>query len=99
MLTRENILDYLRANKEYFRQNYGVIELGLFGSFAKNEATEKSDIDIIYDFEKGTIGLFDKKIEISEVLSKEFKRDVDLCRIKYVRSFLKPNILRDAIYV
>lgn len=87
MLTREDILNYLKENKTNFRENYGVIELGLFGSFAKNEATEESDIDILYDFDQKTTGLFDKKIKITEVLQNEFNRNVDLCRVKYVRPF------------
>jgi hypothetical protein len=39
MLTREDILTILRDNKERFAEKYGVTKLGLFGSFARNEAT------------------------------------------------------------
>ena len=47
MLTREKILDVLRSNKSYFESELGVIKIGLFGSYAKNEQNAKSDVDIL----------------------------------------------------
>ena len=46
MLTRDDILQILLDNKERFAEKYGVTKLGLFGSFARNEATEESDVDV-----------------------------------------------------
>ena len=45
MLTRDDILQFLRDNKERFAEQYGVTKIGLFGSFARDEATEESDVD------------------------------------------------------
>ena len=49
MLTRDDVLQILRDNKERFAEKYGVTKLGLFGSFARNEATEESDVDVCFD--------------------------------------------------
>jgi len=47
MLTQEEILHFLRDNKELFAEKYSLEKIGLFGSFARNEQTEDSDIDLL----------------------------------------------------
>jgi predicted nucleotidyltransferase len=54
MLTKNEILKYLSKNKELFKQNFNIIRIGLFGSFARDEQTENSDIDIIIEMETDT---------------------------------------------
>ena len=54
MLTRENVLQILRENKDRFAEKYGVTKIGLFGSFARNEAPEESDIDVCVELAKTT---------------------------------------------
>jgi len=51
MLSKDKILSVLKNNKPAL-QNLGVEEIGLFGSYAKNEAREKSDIDIFTKLNK-----------------------------------------------
>ena len=50
MTTRENILSLLSCHKEELSR-YGVSDIGLFGSYLRNEQTSKSDIDLLIDFE------------------------------------------------
>ena len=45
-MTTLQILNFLRSHKEEFRQKFGITKLGLFGSYARGEATKDSDIDI-----------------------------------------------------
>ncbi len=52
-INQEFILETLRANCERLRNEFGIERIGLYGSFARNEQTEKSDIDLVYDLEKG----------------------------------------------
>lgn len=99
MLTRNNILDYLKENKGYFEREFKVSKLGIFGSFARNEMNEKSDIDILIDFEKGTKNMFFNKEEIREIISNTFDRNVDVCYPDYLNKYFKNDILEDAIYV
>ena len=47
MLYRAEILDYLRENKKVFLTVYGVRKIGLFGSYARDEQSDQSDIDIL----------------------------------------------------
>jgi predicted nucleotidyltransferase len=56
--TREEILKVLRDNKERFAEKYGVTKLGLFGSFARNEATEGSDLDLLVEFIQPNVSLW-----------------------------------------
>ena len=67
MLPREGILTILRDNKERFAEKYGVTKIGLFGSFARNEATEESDVDVCVEVIEPTYDvMFDLREEIME---------------------------------
>ena len=51
-MTREYILEKLKENKDYFKKEFGVEKIGLFGSYATGQATNKSDIDIFVNFKE-----------------------------------------------
>jgi uncharacterized protein len=71
----------------------GVISAGVFGSYAKDQQTSKSDVDLLVEFEQ-PIGLFSfagLKNEISEILG----LPVDLVTRKALHPMLKDNILSD----
>lgn len=69
------------------------VKIGVFGSYARNEETENSDIDILYEF-KNTIGLF-KLVRIQLELEKKLNRKIDLVSEKYIYKSIKPKILGD----
>ncbi|HEV7347824.1 nucleotidyltransferase family protein [Telluribacter sp.] len=98
-ITREYILEYLRAKKEELALQYRVNTLALFGSYARGEETEDSDIDLLIDFQPGTPNLYDKKHEIKGMFESELGKKVDLCSEKYVKPYFKSQILRSALYV
>ena len=62
MLTQEEILKYLKEYKSLKKDEYHIKRLGVFGSYARNEASENSDIDIVVDFEEPD--LFNKKVDV-----------------------------------
>ena len=67
--------------------------IGVFGSYSRNEMTQESDIDILYNFQK-RISLFDLvglKLELEDILH----RKVDLVSEKSVDKYIKPFILKD----
>ena len=97
--TKEKIIAYLTEKKEDFFSNYQLIKLGLFGSFARGEESENSDIDLIIEFLPQTSNLLEKKAEIKRQIKKEFNREVDVCREKYIKSYYKNQILKHVIYV
>lgn len=99
MLDKTDILNFLRANKEYFKTKFNVIKIGIFGSYAREEQTDNSDIDIIIEFEEETDNLFDKKFELREFLVLKFNKKIDICREGAIKPIFKPLILKDTIYV
>ncbi len=98
MINSEQILNYLSSNKARFKEDYHVIRIGLFGSMAYGGASEKSDIDIIIEFEENTSGLFEIKQQLKTEIQKVFDRPVDICREKYIKPFLRDRILGDVQY-
>ncbi len=99
MLNREDILNYLKTNKILFIEKFNIIQIGIFGSFARNEQTEKSDIDIIIEMPRGTEDIFEKKQQLRELLKNQFHREIDICRERAIKPLFKEMILKDAIYV
>ena len=99
MIKKDEILSFLKENKEIFFSEYQIEKIGLFGSFSRNEGTEESDIDLVVEFEPNTQNLSDKKSKIKNFVAKKFGREVDLCREKYIKPYFKNQILQSAIYV
>ena len=98
MLSSHEIIQFLKANKSYFRTHFHCSEIGLFGSFARNEQTEDSDIDILIVFEPETAYLYDVELELKQYLEKSFHREVDICSEKWIKPVFKPLVLKEAIY-
>lgn len=97
METTQEIVDRLRAYKEKFANKYGIEQLGLFGSVARGEQDEKSDIDVIIKLRRPSCFTC---FGIQEELRKLFHRKVDLITLheNMFRSF-RQNLERDAIYI
>ena len=68
-------------------------KIGIFGSYARDENSDNSDIDILYSFEEA-VGLF-KLIGIKVDLEERLNKKIDLVSEKYANLNLKPAILRD----
>ncbi len=95
-MKKQHILDYLRQHKETFRQKYAVEQIGLFGSYARDEATQESDVDIFVRMKPDLFRMIGLKREIEEDLS----RPVDIIRDhKNIRPSLRQMIQQDITYV
>ncbi|HMO41317.1 MAG TPA: nucleotidyltransferase domain-containing protein [Saprospiraceae bacterium] len=99
MIKKDEILSFLKEHKDQLFSEYQLIRIGLFGSFARDEATANSDIDLIVEFEPNTENLSEKKSKIKDLVAKKFDREVDLCREKYIKPYFKHQILQSVIYV
>ena len=75
---------------------YNVDKIGYFGSFARNEQNENSDIDIIVSFKKPLGWAF---FDLQELLEKELHRKVDLVTFNALKEQLKESILNEVKYV
>jgi predicted nucleotidyltransferase len=99
MLRREEILNFIRQNRIYLKEHFYIKKIGLFGSFVHDEQAEDSDIDIIIELEENTPGIYELKEELREFFAKHFNRDVDLAREKYLKSYVKSQIIHEVAYV
>jgi len=99
MLTQQNILNFLSENKLFLREQFHVVKIGIFGSFARNEQNPDSDIDILIELENNVSNVFDLKWNLREFLKNQFQRNVDICNSKHIKPYAKDYILKDAIYV
>ncbi len=99
-MDRNNILQILTQEKPFYKTQFHVEKLGLFGSFAKDEQTEDSDVDVLFELDDTPISdLYDNKEAFRTYLENKFQRKVDMCRIKFIKPFLKEYILKDAIFI
>ena len=97
MKTKEEILKILRDELPYLREKFNVKSIGLFGSYARGEQKDKSDVDILVEFSK-PIGFF-KFMELEEYLSKRLGVKVDLVTPDALKPMIKPQIMREVVYV
>jgi len=99
MTTKGEILEFLILNKQYFRDQFGIVKIGLFGSYAKDEQTDGSDIDLMVEFAKNTPNLFDVKNELKKYVKEKFNIQVEIAREKYLKPIYRDSILKETIYV
>lgn len=93
MLVLQDCIDKLSVFKQQYGRQYGITKLGIFGSVARQENTEESDIDIVVEVEKPTLSLM---YELKEMLKALFKCEVDLIRFRStLRPLFKSNILNE----
>jgi len=94
---RDDALNILRNYKDDHASEYGIISLGIFGSVARNEADEKSDVDVVVQIQKPNLFILSRiRMELEEL----FHTHVDLVRFRdRMNGFLKSQIQKDAVYV
>ncbi len=92
--TRETVLQKLEDNQETIR-GFGVKRLGLFGSVARGEATEGSDLDFLVELEKKS---FDVYMDLKDFLEEMFDCKVDLVMKEALKPRLREPILKETIY-
>jgi predicted nucleotidyltransferase len=95
MQTKDSIINFLKQNKQIIQEKYDVNKIGLFGSFARDEATKDSDIDILVDMKSS----FDNFFELKYFLEDAFQTKVDLGKEKNLRLLVKEQIKKELIYV
>jgi len=94
----EKILKILKLVKQKYTKD-GITLVGVFGSVARGETHNGSDIDILYKTQKGIENLYDKKSLLKEELQNILKTKVDLANEKYIKPYAKESIIKDLIYV
>ena len=99
MNTKNEIITFLEQNKNYLQKKFHITKIGLFGSFARDEQTTVSDVDLLIELDDNVENIHDTKESLKAFLSDAFQRSVDLAREKYLKPYAKEMILKDTIYV
>jgi predicted nucleotidyltransferase len=93
-MTRDEILKRVEENRAKIR-GLGVRRLGIFGSYARGEQQETSDMDFLVEFESAT---FDNYFDLKFFLEDLFARQVDLVVSDTLKPRIRASILKEAIY-
>jgi predicted nucleotidyltransferase len=95
MKHKEQILNLLKQQLPSLKQNFKVKSIGIFGSYAREEQTEKSDIDLLVEFE-APVGFF-KFIELEDYLSEKLGVKVDLVTPDALKPLIKPQVMEELL--
>ena len=98
MTTKENIIATLKSYKPAL-SIFGVQNIGLFGSYSRNEQSDKSDIDLLIDFEPEKEN-FDNYMAVYDIFESIFKDEkVEVVTKNGLSKHIGPRILNDVMYV
>ena len=92
-MSRDEVLTRVAAHRDELVA-LGVEELSLFGSFARGEEREHSDLDFIVQLRQNS---FDSYMGVKELLETIFDRKVDLVLRESIKPRLREAILREAV--
>ena len=96
-MDKKDILDYLKQHYQEFKDKYQIEQIGVFGSYARDEATKDSDVDICIKTEHTDLFAL---VHLKEDLKQLFKTDIDIVRVRdKMNPYLKNRIEKEAIYV
>lgn len=95
MLSRDAVAKRLKEYMPLLEEKYHVKRIGFFGSYARNEQREDSDIDILVEFSK-PVGF--EFIDLKFYLEELFNRKVDLATVEALKPRIKEDILKEVIY-
>jgi hypothetical protein len=90
-------LNIINENRATLRDKYFVKEIGIFGSVARGEQTAASDVDVLVEFSE-PVGFF-VFLDLEDFLARTFGKKVDLVTKRALKSAVKDQILKDAVYV
>jgi predicted nucleotidyltransferase len=99
MKTLDEIKETLRAEKVFLAQEYGVTEIGIFGSYVRGDQDPNSDIDVLVELERppriSLLGLVDLQHYLGDLLGTE----VDVAIKRNLKKRIGRRILSEVVYV
>lgn len=96
-MTRRKIISSIEKSKVRLT-SLGVKSIGLFGSFAKGQASRDSDVDLLVEFDSGK-KTYDNFIDTCFLLEELMGRKVELVTTDSLSPYIKPYILKEVEYV
>ncbi len=99
MPSKDVILSTLKSMKPELAAKYHIDSLALFGSVARGEAREDSDVDILFEVADGAKLSIFTYLKLAGELEAKLHSKVDLVRESRLKEGLKPYVMKDALYV
>ena len=96
-LTKDDIVGSIRGASEMLT-SLGVKSIGLFGSFVRGDASLRSDVDVLVEFDPDK-RTFDNFIETCFFLEELLKHKIELVTTESISPYIKPYILKEIEYV
>ena len=96
-MRKEDVLKLLSQHKPELVQRFGITDLALLGSIARDEAMDASDVDVMVEFERRSTAK--RYLGVQLYLEDLLKRPVDLVQKEVVGPELKSYVERDLIHV
>ncbi|MCD4720254.1 MAG: nucleotidyltransferase domain-containing protein [Desulfobacula sp.] len=76
-LSKYEIINLIKAEKAFLKENFGVLNIGLFGSYAKDQQNLDSDIDFLVEFSEPR---FDWIASLQIYMEKKFEKKIEIVR-------------------
>jgi len=95
MLTLQQIVNTLRQHKPELQKRYPISRLGVFGSYARGEANESSDIDIAVEI-TGPMGL--NFVQMADEIENLFGKKTDVVPLRSIKPQYLESVKKDIIY-
>lgn len=97
LLKRDEILSMLREFKQEYANEFGILEIGIFGSVARDTASAESDLDICVKTKTPNPYML---VHIKDAIENRIQRKVDIVRVRErMNPLLKARIEQEGIYV
>ena len=96
-MTKDELLETLSSLKHELKQKFGIEEIALFGSYARDEANEESDVDIA--IMKVDNKDYFNRVQAKYYLEKLFQKKVDIGYFDSMRPIIQKYIKKDLIFV
>lgn len=90
-----NAIDILKSHEREIKKRFGVRRIGLFGSFARGEQKDTSDVDILVEFEEPT---FDNFMNLAFFLEDLFSRRVELVTPDSLSPYIAPYVKKEVVW-
>ncbi len=97
MQRREELQRTLADLKPFLQREYHVREIGIFGSYVRDEQTKESDLDVLVEFDE-PVSLFDL-VRLENELSTRLGVTVDLVTKRSLKPRIKDRVTDDVVYV
>ncbi len=95
-MTKLEIIEFLRSHKDEMHEKFGLIKIGLFGSYVRGEQREDSDIDLVVEIESDN--KFRSFFGLKAYLEESFQKNIDLGIEESVKPTVRKYIQKEIEY-